>query len=63
MSRETSLIKKIGWLNEEDASHEEYTLAILCDIAESLAVIADKLTEEQEHAPIVFPEPRHIRRG
>ena len=49
MSRETSLIKKIVALNGEDTGHDEYELAILCDIAESLAVIADKLTEEQEH--------------
>ncbi len=49
MSRETSLIKKIVMLNEDDVSHDSYMLTILCDIAESLAVIADKLTEEQEN--------------
>lgn len=48
MSRETSLIKKIVALNENDTEHDEYELAILCEIAESLAVIADKL-EEQDH--------------
>ena len=48
MSRETSLIKKIVALNEDNIDHDEYELAILCEIAESLAVIADKL-EAQEH--------------
>lgn len=49
MSREASLIKKIVMLNDDDTPHDSYMLAILCDIAESLAVIADKLTKEQEH--------------
>ena len=49
MSRETSLINKIVTLNEDDTPYDAYLLTILCDIAESLAVIADKLTEEQEH--------------
>lgn len=50
MSRETSLIKKIVMLNEDDVPQDDlYVLTILCDIAESLAVIADKLTEEHEH--------------
>lgn len=49
MSRETSLINKIVTLNEDDTPYDAYLLTILCDIAESLAVIADKLTEEQEN--------------
>ena len=48
MSRETSLIKKIVALNENDTEHDEYELTILCEIADLLAFIADKL-EEQEH--------------
>jgi hypothetical protein len=47
MSRETSLIKKIVALNEDDVSHDSYMLTILCDIADSLAVIADKLTDKK----------------
>lgn len=48
MSRETSLTKKIVTLNEDDTPYDAYLLTILCDIAESLAVIADTL-KEQEH--------------
>lgn len=59
MSRETSLIKKIVTLNEDDTPHDSYMLTILCDIAESLAVIADKLTDEKSMNNKVLHKPKN----
>ena len=48
MSRREQLLEMMDELNSEGISIEEFKAHMLADIALSLAVIADKLTEEEE---------------
>ena len=51
MSREEELLRIINKFNDNDNIHNFETVVsvMLMEIAHSLAVIADKITEEQEH--------------